>query len=137
MFIRKIFLAILLIITVPQAGCKSAADQAAITGVIAHNHPMEIPLGYKVNIQIEDITKADTPGKSIAQKVIESQGDMLPMPFEVVYDPDKINADHTYDVKVTIEDSTGAILYTNNSIVPVITHGNPTQHIEVDVILSG
>jgi len=135
MYMKKIFLLILLSITFTSAGCSSTANKAAITGVISHNHRMEIPVGYKVTILIEDITKPGVTGKRIAQKVIESQGEVLPMPFEIVYDPGQINADHTYSVKVMIEDSTGGILYSNDSNVPVITHGNPTQNIEVKVIL--
>jgi putative lipoprotein len=132
---RKILTFFLLSITITLAGCKSTPNQAAITGVIAHSHTMKIPIGFTLTIQIEDITNTDAPGRNIAQKVIESQGDVLPMPFEVVYDPKKIKADHTYSVTAMIADSAGAVLYSNTSIVPVITHGNPTQHIEVDVDL--
>jgi putative lipoprotein len=135
MFMRKMLIFILLSTSISMAGCKNSSSQAAITGVIAHSHSMEIPIGYTVTVQIEDVTKSDAPPKSIAQKVIESQGEVLPMPFEVVYDPKKIRPDHSYSVKVMIADASGAVLYSNNTTVPVITRGNPIQHIEVDVYL--
>jgi putative lipoprotein len=135
MFIRKIFLIILLFISVAQVGCGNVDNKAAITGIIFHNHPMDVPVGCVITIQIEDITKASASGKIIAHTVIESQGEVLPMPFDVIYNPKEIRADHTYSVKVTIEDPTRTILYSNNSIVPVITNGNPTQNIEVYVVL--
>jgi putative lipoprotein len=131
----KILIFSLLLISLSLSGCESKSTQAAITGVIAHSHTMQIPVGFTLTIQIEDITKSDTPGKDIAQKVIESTGEVLPMPFEVVYDPKKIKADHAYCVQVMIADSTGKVLYSNIAVVPVITDGNPTQHIEVDVDL--
>jgi putative lipoprotein len=137
MFMRKTLIIILLSITIFLTGCNSTPSQAAITGVIAHNHSMEIPVGYTITIQIEDVTKVDSPPKSIAQKVHESQGEVLPMPFEVVYDPKKIKPDHSYSVKAIITDSAGAVVYSSSAIVPVITRGNPTQHIEVDVYLVG
>jgi putative lipoprotein len=137
MFMRKTLIFILISITVLSAGCNSAPNQAAITGVIAHNHSMEIPAGYTVTVQIEDVTKADSPAKSIAQKVVESQGEVLPMPFEVVYDPKKIKPDHSYSVKVMIADDAGSVVYSSSIVVPVITRGYPTQHIEVDVYLVG
>jgi hypothetical protein len=34
-----------------------------------------------------------------------------------------------------IEDSAGKMLYTNNTSVPVITNGNPTQNVDVIVVL--
>jgi putative lipoprotein len=135
MFMRKIFILIILSATVALAGCGSSTNKAAVTGVIAHTHPMTLPVGYVVTVQIEDTTKADAPGKKIAEQVIKSQGEELPMPFEVVYDPGKTNASHTYSVRVKIEDSAGKMLYTNNTSVLVITNGNPTQNVDVIVVL--
>ena len=96
---------------------------------------MSIPAGYVITIKLEDTTKSDNPGKKIAETVINSQGVDIPMPFQVVYDPDKINLSHTYTVRVLIEDSSGIELYSNNTSVPVITNGNPTQKIDVIVVL--
>jgi putative lipoprotein len=135
MLMRKFFILIMLLASAALAGCGSAAKEAAITGVIAHAHPMTLPDGYVISILIEDITKADAPGKQIAEQVITSQGVALPMPFEVVYDPGKINPKHTYGVLVKIEDESGNLLYTNTASVPVITNGNPTQKIEIIVDL--
>ena len=135
MFMRKIFILLVLSATVALAGCGRSTKQAAVTGVIAHTHPMTLPVGFVVTVTIEDTTKADAPGKEIAEQVINSQGEELPMPFDVVYDPGKINANHTYSVRVQIQDSTGKMLYTNNTSVPVITNGNPTKNVEVIVVL--
>jgi putative lipoprotein len=135
MFMRKIFILLILSATVALAGCGSSTNKAAVTGVITHTHRMTLPVGYVVTVQIEDITKADAPGKKIAEQVIKSQGEQLPMPFEIVYDPGKIDANHTYSIRVKIEDSTGKMLYTNNSSVAVITNGNPTQNVDVIVVL--
>jgi putative lipoprotein len=135
MFVRKLFILIILLATVALAGCGRSTNKAAITGVITHTHRMTIPIGYVVTIQIEDTTKADATGKKIAEQVIKSQGEAIPMPFEVVYDPGKINPNHTYSVHVKIEDSAGKMLFTNNISVPVITNGNPTQNIDVVVVL--
>jgi putative lipoprotein len=135
MFMRKIFILIILSATVALAGCGRSTNRAAITGVIAHTHPMTLPVGYVVTIQIEDTTKADAPAKKIAEQVIKSQGVELPMPFEVIYDPGKINANHTYSMRVKVEDNAGKMLYANNTSVLVITHGNPTQNVVVIVVL--
>ena len=116
-------------------GCEKSANKAAVTGVIVHTHRMTIPAGYVITIRIEDITKTDKPGKKIAEEVIKSQGDDLPIPFAIVYNLREINANHAYSMRVNIEDSTGKMLYTNNTSVPVITKGNPIQDVEVIVVL--
>jgi len=135
MAMRKFFILIIISATIALTGCGRSTNKAAVTGVITHSHQMALPIGYVVTIQIMDTTKA-TPGKMIAQQVIESHGEVLPMPFEIIYDPGKINPEHAYNVLVEIEDSTGIMLYTNNTIVPVITKGNPTQKVDIIVVLA-
>ena len=83
-----------------------------------------------------DTTKSGSPGKKIAEEVIKSEGDEIPMPFVVIYDPGRINEEHSYSITVKIQDDLGNLLYTNNDSIPVITQGNPTQHIDVPVVLA-
>ena len=132
---RKIFLLMILIVTVSLAACGGSTNQAALTGVIAHTHRMTIPPDYTIIIRIEDTTKADSPGKKIAEEVIKGQGVELPIPFAIIYDPGKIDPDHNYNVHVDINDNNGALLYANDVSVPVITFGNPTRNIKVTVVL--
>ncbi len=135
MFNRKIYLLMILIATLALAACGGSTNQAALTGVIAHTHRMTIPPDYVITIRIEDTTKADSPGKKIAEEVIKDQGVELPIPFAVVYDPGKINPDHNYNVQVDIKDNNGALLYANDVSVPVITFGNPARNVKVTVVL--
>ena len=135
MLARKFFILLIISATIALSGCGRLTKKAAVTGVLTHSHQMALPIGYVVIIQIMDTTKA-TPGKMIAEQVIESHGEVLPMPFEIIYDPGKINQKHAYSVLVKIEDSTGIMLYNNNTIVPVITNGNPTQKVDVIVVLA-
>jgi uncharacterized lipoprotein YbaY len=135
MITKKIFVLIILLATIALVGCGRSNNQAAVTGVIAHTHSMTLDVGYVVTVQLEDTTKTDAPGKKIAEQVIKSQGEVLPMPFEIIYEPGKINSEHTYTIRVKIEDSTGKMLYTNNTSVPVITNGNPVHNVDVIVVL--
>jgi putative lipoprotein len=135
MFMRKIFILIILSATVALTACGSSTKQAALTGVIAHTHRMTIPVGYVTTIRIEDTTKADAPGKKVAEEVIKNQGEELPIPFAIIYDPGKINPDHIYTVRVEIDDDAGNLLYTNVTAVPVITHANPTRNVKIIVVL--
>lgn len=135
MMIRKLFLLLILTATVALTACGNSANKAALTGVIAHTHRMTIPAGYVTTIRIEDTTNVDKPGKKLAEEVVKNQGEVLPIPFAIVYDPGKINPDHTYTVRVEIDDDAGNLIYTNVTAVPVITHGNPTRNVKIIVVL--
>ena len=136
MLTRKIFILIILLVSIPLSGCGKTANKAAVTGVIAHAHPMSLPAGYVLSILLADTTSTQAPGKKIAEVVIKSQGDELPMPFAIIYDPGKINPDHTYSIWVEIVDAAGILQYKNLTGVPVITHGNPTSRVKLTVVLS-
>ncbi|GEM_PF-1411848 len=111
------------------------AKQFAVTGVIDHPHSMIFPEGTVMTIELVDITKEGSPGKTIAQNVVKDQQLIIPMPFVVTYDPGKINEEHHYSIRVTIEDGEGKWTYGNEQEVPVITQGNPRVHIDVMVDL--
>jgi putative lipoprotein len=135
MLAKKIFILMILSVTVALTACGNSANNAALTGVIAHTHRMTLPAGFVTTIRIEDTTNADKPGKKVAEEIIKNQGEVLPIPFAIVYDPGKINPDHTYTMRVEIDDDTGNLLYTNVTAVPVITHGNPTRNVKIIVVL--
>jgi putative lipoprotein len=135
MIIKKLFILVIFSATVALTACGNSTNKAALTGVIAHTHRMSIPAGYVTTIRIEDTTNADKPGKKLAEEVIKNQGEVLPIPFAIVYDPSKIKPDHTYAVMVEIDDDAGNLLYTNVTAVLVITHGNPTRNVKVIVVL--
>jgi len=90
-----------------------------------------------VTVRIEDVSKADTIAEVIGEQVIQTEGAQVPIPFEVAYDPDKIDETHSYSLRVRIEDGNGKLLFINDTSVPVITRGNPTQDIEVVVVQTG
>jgi len=87
-----------------------------------------------VTVRIEDVSKADAPAKVIGEQVIQTDGAQVPVPFAVPYDPGEIEDNHSYSLRVRIEDGTGRLLFINDSSIPVITQGNPTQEIEVIVV---
>jgi heat shock protein HslJ len=50
----------------------------------------------------------------------------VPLPFELPFDPKKLEAERTYAVRATIE-SGGKMLFTSDEIHRVLTQGNPSQ----------
>ncbi len=119
------------------AGCSQSSGNAALTGIIDHSHRMNLPVGTIVIVQIRDTTRAGSEGVKVAEQVIDSQGDELPMPFTVIYNSHSINQKHTYSVSAKIEDSDGKLLYISGGDTPVLTKGNPTHDIDIEVVLFG
>lgn len=119
------------------SGCGDTLTKTALTGLIDHPHQMTLGDGMTVIVRIEDTTRSGAPGKKIAEEIIKAQGDTIPMPFAIVYDPRKINTEHKYSISVKIQDAEGNVIYVNQANIPVITQGNPTHDIDVVVVLAG
>jgi putative lipoprotein len=118
-------------------GCGSASGEASVTGSVTYLQRSALPPDAVVTVRLEDVSKADAPADVIGEQVIQTEGAQVPIPFEVAYDPGQIEENHSYSLQVRIEDGTGKLLFINDTSVPVITRGNPTQDIEVIVIPIG
>jgi putative lipoprotein len=103
-------------------------------GSVAYRQRIALPPTAVVTVRIEDVSKADAPAVVIGEQVIETKGRQVPIPFAVSYEPGKIKETHRYSLLARIEDDAGRLLFINDSNVPVITGGNPTEDIEVILV---
>jgi putative lipoprotein len=118
------------------AGC-GKSSQATVTGTVTYLQRIALQPDAVVTVRIEDVSKADTIAEVIGEQLIHTDGAQVPIPFEVDYDADQIEENHSYSLRVRIEDSAGKLLWINDTSVPVITRGNPTQDVEVIVVPVG
>jgi len=88
-------------------------------------------------VRIEYVSKADAPAEVVGEQMIETQGRQVPIPFALPYEPGKIKEKHTYSLRARIHDGAGKLLFINDTSVPVITKGNPTEDIEVILVPVG
>ena len=136
--LRKIpYLVILLAGTFALASCGSSSKQATVTGTVTYLQRIALPPDAVVTVRIEDVSRADAPAEVLGEQVIDTKGAQVPIDFEVSYDAGTIVENHTYSLRVRIEDGAGNLLFINDTSVPVITGGNPTQDIEVIVVPTG
>lgn len=77
---------------------------------------------------------ADATATTIGEQTIEGEGQGSPISFAVPYDPSDIQDNHTYSMRVRIEDGDGSLLFINDTHIPVITNGAPTEDVVVPVI---
>jgi putative lipoprotein len=131
--IKIISILMLLLGTVALAGCGGSSEET-VTGTVTYLQRIALPADAVVTVRIEDVSKADAPADLIGEQLIQTKDAQVPIPFAVPYDPGEIEENHSYSLRVRIEDGTGRLLFINDTSIPVITHGNPTQDIEVIVV---
>ena len=111
------------------AGC---ASRESVTGTVTYRERIALPEnGVVVNVQLQDVSRADAPAVVIGEQVIEDPGHQVPIPFEIEYDPDDIDERFSYAVLATIRVD-GNLMFTTATRYGVITRDNPT---EVELVL--
>jgi putative lipoprotein len=136
--LKTISVSLVLLAAASLSGCGgSSSNESAVTGTVTYRQRIALPPDAVVTVSIEDVSLADAPAEVIGKQVIETKGSQVPIPFDVPYDPGKIEANHTYSLRARIEDGNAKLLFINDTSVPVITRENPTEDVEVIVIPVG
>jgi len=109
----------------------NAAASAVVGGTVAYQVRMAMPENAILTIQLQDVSQPDAPAKVIAEQEIAFAGHQVPLPFELHYDPAKIDAKHSYSLsaRITVD---GQLMFLNTTAYRVITQGNPAK---VDMVL--
>jgi uncharacterized lipoprotein YbaY/heat shock protein HslJ len=114
----------------------SGGDEACVTGTITYPQRIALPEEAVVQVQIQDTSLADAPAEVIGEQIIESPG-QVPIPYEVCYDPNLIQDNHTYTMSARISDGEGNLMWINDTAIPVIINGNPTEDVVIPVVQVG
>jgi len=135
--LHKIVIFGLLLGTAALSSCGGSPDEASVTGTVTYLQRIALPPEAVLTVRIEDVSKADAPAEAVGEQVIKTEGAQVPIAFAVSYEPGKIIENHRYSLRVRIEDGAGRLLFINDTNVPVITNGNPTEDIEVILVQAG
>lgn len=101
-------------------------EQGVLRGSVTYRERVALPPDAVVEVWLTDVSPLILALALIAETTVPSQGRQVPIPFELRYDPKKIQPDHIYAVKATIR-SAGQILFETATPHHVITKGNPIQ----------
>jgi uncharacterized lipoprotein YbaY/heat shock protein HslJ len=139
---RKFMLLIaVLLFPVLLAGCLRPVQQAAalatVTGNVTYTVRSALPDDAMVTVQLRDADAGGAHGALVNQQQIETNGNQVPIPFEVSYTSAQINQTHSYELIAFILDGDSKVIFTSAAGVPVITNGNPIQDVEVVVVPAG
>ena len=101
------------------------ACPASVTGTLTYRESAALPPGAVVKIRLEDVSIADAPSVLIAERVIANPG-QIPIPFEIGYDPARIDDRRSYALQATITQG-DTLLFINDTVYSVLTWGNPNS----------
>ena len=91
----------------------------SVKGTATYRERMALPPTAVFVAILEDVSTADAPAEVIGRARIEHPGNP-PIPFEIVYDPSRINPSHRYGVRARILVD-GKLFFTTDQHYPVFT----------------
>lgn len=102
------------------------AKMASVSGTVTYLQRIAMPAGAGLTIELKDVSLADAPAPVIASEVITFGDKQVPIPYQLQYDPSKINPKHTYSMSAKIMVQ-GQLRFISDKSYPVITNGNPAK----------
>lgn len=108
------------------------ANWATLTGEVTFAGDAAIPPGAVVDARLYDVSLQDVASVLIASQTIPSP-ERFPVPFTIRYDPARIDERRTYGMQVSIKVA-GELVYVNDTAFHVLTGGNPSMDVEVEVV---
>ena len=95
-----------------------------IVGSVVYRERMLLPPGSELEIQLQDVSRADAPASVLATVMITPEGGP-PYPFTIDYDPARIDARMRYALRATIRRE-DRLLFTNTDFIDAFG-GNPVE----------
>ena len=115
-------------------GTLTFSAQPQVTGTVAYRQKIALPDDAVVRVQIQDVTLADAPMVLLGEQVIDTKGAQVPIAFAVSYPAAAVEENHRYSVSARITDGDGNLLFITDTIVPVITAGNPGSDLQLMLV---
>lgn len=110
---------------------RAPTPRASVTGMVTYRERIALPPNAVVQVSLQDVSRADAPATVLGEQTTETNGRQVPIPFEIAYDPARIDQRLTYAVRARITVD-GQLLFTSTTATLVITQGRPT---EVELVL--
>jgi uncharacterized lipoprotein YbaY len=118
--------------TLPAASAAPTPVMAAITGQVTYRQRIAFKPDAVVEVELQDISRADAPATIVGSQRIETQNAQVPIPFAVQYDPASINPAGSYSLRARIIEN-GLVTWLTANAPRVLTRGAPTDQVEIVV----
>jgi putative lipoprotein len=100
----------------------STAAAQSVRGTATYLERMALPAGATFEALLEDVSRADAPAEVIGRTQMTPPGNP-PIPFEIRYDPTRIQPSRTYHVRARILLGE-RLIFTTDTAYPVLTRGS-------------
>ena len=116
------------------AGCAHGSGErvpdaertSIVKGTVTYRERMTLPPDAVVEVWIADVSPLILGLPPLAEATVRPEGRQVPLPFELRYNPDRVDPKHDYVVKAAIRTG-GEILFQTEAMIPVITKGHPLE----------
>ena len=110
---------------------------ASLGGTVVYRERMALPINAVIDVRLLDVSLQDAPARVLAQQTIEAAGQSVPIPYELEYDPGRVQESLSYAVRAEIRNADGTLLWTTDTVHPVLTRGAPSDDVEIRVVRVG
>ncbi len=115
-----------------ESGITFYRADGTVKGTVSYVEKIALPEDAVYEVYLVDVTDATAPGIYISGISNRTNGDQVPLAFELPYASSQLKPDGKYVVQAFIS-SNGKLLFKNDSGVAVITNGAPTSAVQVVV----
>jgi putative lipoprotein len=117
--------------TPDDAASSASLTPGSVTGTVSDLYRIAMPPAAVVDVQLQDVSRADASAPLITEQKIAFGDRQVPIPFDLKFDPAKINPQHRYALRATIVVD-GAVRFRTETAYRVLTHGHSSK---ADLIL--
>jgi uncharacterized lipoprotein YbaY len=113
--------------------CKlTVSAMKTLTGTVTYLPRVALPENAVVRVQLQDVSMQDVASTVLAEQIIETNGQQVPIPFSLSYDETKLEPNRIYalSVRITVGDK---LLWINTEQIRVLGEGYPSDNVEVRV----
>jgi len=97
---------------------------AHVKGGVIYRERMALPPTAEVEVELQDISRADAPASTLATVILSGSGGP-PYPFSIAYKPEHMDARKRYALRGTISVN-GKLLFTSTDYIDPFA-GNPVE----------
>ncbi len=115
--------------------CKLEATMSStktLTGTVTYLPRIALPENAVVQVQLQDVSLQDVAAVVLAEQVIETKGQQVPILFSLSYDEATLEPNRVYALSVRIIVD-GILRWINTEQVRVLGEGYPNDNVEVRV----
>ena len=113
--------------------CKLVASTVkTLTGTVTYLPRVALPENAVVQVQLQDVSMQDVAATVLAEHIIETNGQQVPIPFSLSYDETRLEPNRIYalSVRITVDDK---LLWINTTQLRVLSDGYSSDKVEVRV----